>query len=84
MRRSRHHTQKTSIHGRIIDAVSISERPAAIEDPALPGHWEGGLLLGRKNSQIATLVERQSRYLVLARVDGNDTETVARLPPELP
>ena len=76
MRRSRHHTQKTGIHGRIIDAVSISERPAAVEDRALPGHWEGDLLFGSKNSQIATLVERQSRYLMLTKVTSKDTETV--------
>ncbi len=76
MRRSRHHTLKIGIHGRIIDAVSIRERPAAVEDRALPGHWEGDLLFGSKNSQIATLVERQSRYLMLAKVDGKDTETV--------
>jgi IS30 family transposase len=76
MRRSRHHTQKTGRHGRIVDAVFISERPAAIDDRAVPGHWEGDLLFGSKNSQIATLVERQSRYLMLARVDGKDTETV--------
>jgi IS30 family transposase len=76
MRRSRHHTQKTSIHGRISDAVSISERPAAAEDRALPGHWEGDLLFGSHNSQIATLVERQSRYVMLAKVDGKDTQSV--------
>ena len=76
MRRSRHHTQKTDIHGRITDAVSISERPPAVGDRALPGHWEGDLLFGSKNSQIATLVERQSRYVMLARVDRKDTETV--------
>jgi IS30 family transposase len=76
MRRSRHHTQKTAIHGRITDAVSIRERPAAAEDRALPGHWEGDLLFGAKNSQIATLVERQSRYVMLAKVDSKDTETV--------
>lgn len=76
MRRSRHHTQKTGVHGRITDAVSISERPAAADDRAVPGHWEGDLLFGSKNSQIATLVERQSRYVMLAKVDGKDTETV--------
>ena len=76
MRRSRHHMQKTDIHGRITDAVSIRERPAAAEDRALPGHWEGDLLFGSKNSQIATLVERQSRYLMLAKVDSKDTQTV--------
>ena len=75
-RRSRHHTQKTGIHGQITDAVSISERPPAVEDRALPGHWEGDLLFGSKNSQIATLVERQSRYVMLAKVDKKDTETV--------
>jgi IS30 family transposase len=75
-RRSRHYTQKTSIHGRIHDAVSIRERPAAAEDRAVPGHWEGDLLFGSKNSQIATLVERQSRYVMLAKVNGKDTETV--------
>ena len=76
MRRSRHHTQKTGIHGRITGAVSISERPPAVEDRALPGHWEGDLLFGSKNSQIATLVERQSRYVMLAKVGKKDTETV--------
>ena len=76
MRRSRHHTQKTDDHGRITDTVSISERPANVEDRAVPGHWEGDLLFGSKNSQIATLVERQSRYVMLAKVASKDTETV--------
>jgi IS30 family transposase len=76
MRRSRHHTQKTADHGRITNAVSIRERPAEAEDRAVPGHWEGDLLFGSKNSQIATLVERHSRYVLLARVQSKDTETV--------
>ena len=91
MRRSRHHTQKTDDHGRITDAVSISERPAIAEDRAVPGHWEGDLLCGSRNSQIATLVERHTRYVMLVKVAGKDTETVInalikhahRLPQEL-
>jgi IS30 family transposase len=76
MRRSRHHTQKTSDHGRITDTVSIRKRPAEAEDRAVPGHWEGDLIMGSHNSQIATLVERHTRYVMLARVKSKDTKTV--------
>jgi len=76
MRRSQHKTLKGKGLGQITDTVSIRERPASAEDRAVPGHWEGDLIFGSKNSQIATLVERQTRYVMLARTDGKDTETV--------
>ena len=58
------------------DAVSIRQRPAGVEDRAVPGHWEGDLLSGPNNTYIATLVERQTRYVMLAKVAGKDTQTV--------
>jgi IS30 family transposase len=76
LRRSRYTRQKTDLRGQIRDAVSIRERPASVEDRAVPGHWEGDLLCGSNNSFIATLVERHSRYVMLAKVAGRHTETV--------
>ena len=72
--------QKSSLKGQgkghITNAVSIRERPASVEDRAVPGHWEGDLICGSHNSFIATLVERHTRYVMLAKVSGKETETV--------
>ena len=62
--------------GQIVDAISIRERPAEIEDRAIPGHWEGNLIGGTKNSHIATLVERHSRFTALVKVPSKDTTAV--------
>jgi IS30 family transposase len=62
--------------GKIADAVSIRQRPADVEDRAIPGHWEGDLLSGSKNSHIVTLVERQSRFTSLIKVPNKETATV--------
>ena len=76
MRRSRHFSEHGHSRGQIVDAVSIRERPAEAEDRAIPGHWEGDLLAGGKNSYIATLVERHSRFLMLIKVRSKDTAVV--------
>ena len=76
MRRSKHSSLKRDGLGQITNAVSIRERPASVEDRAVPGHWEGDLIGGSKNSYIATLVERHSRYVMLAKVKNKDTESV--------
>ena len=76
VRRPRQITLKGKGLGQIPEAVSISQRPASVEDRAVPGHWEGDLIAGSNGSHIATLVERQTRYVMLAKVDGKDTATV--------
>ncbi len=91
IRRAKQHSIKNEGLGKITNIVSISERPASVEDRAVPGHWEGDLIAGSNNSHIATLVERNTRYVMLVRVKGKDTETVIsalikhahRLPREL-
>ena len=76
IRRSRHATAKADLRGRIPDTVSIRERPAEAEDRAVPGHWEGDLLCGSANSYLVTLVERQTRFLMIAKIANRDTHSV--------
>ena len=76
IRRSRHATMKRSGLGKFNDAISICDRPAEVEDRAVPGHWEGDLIAGSGNSFIATLVERSTRYVMLAKVGNKDSHSV--------
>lgn len=76
MRQSKQFNTKGVTRGRIIDGISIKNRPSEIEDRTVPGHWEGDLIAGSKNSHIATLVERLSRFTMLVKVEGKDTISV--------
>jgi IS30 family transposase len=76
MRRPNGMPRSTGLRGRIVDAISIRERPAEADDRAVPGHWEGDLLCGSRNSFIATLVERHTRFVMLIRIPGKDSASV--------
>ncbi len=76
IRRPKKATMKNTGVGKIPDAISISERPASVEDRAVPGHWEGDLIEGSNRTFIATLVERHSRYIMLAKVKSKKTVDV--------
>jgi len=78
IRRSRHATMKRSGLGQIKDTISIRQRPADVEDRAVPGHWEGDLIAGSGNSFIATLIERHTRYVMLAKVGNKDSHSVVQ------
>jgi IS30 family transposase len=76
IRRSQQSRAGGQSRGQIVDAISIRERPAEIEDRAVPGYWEGDLLSGSRNSHMVTLVERHSRFTTLTKVPSKDMAVV--------
>ena len=78
VRQSRHYNTRGGARGQIKELTPIAERPQEANDRAVPGHWEGDLIAGSENTHIATLVERQSRFTMLVKVKGKDTESVVK------
>jgi IS30 family transposase len=79
MRRAKAYTKGNVGQGQIKDMVMISERPAEVKDRAVPGHWEGDLIFGKKMTSIGTLVERHSRYVILLKLpNGHGAEAVRK------
>jgi IS30 family transposase len=76
MRRVKHASTAGQRRGQILDGLSIRDRPADVEDPAIPGHLEGDLITGSQNTHMATLVEGQSRFTLLVKVQEKDTTSV--------
>jgi IS30 family transposase len=76
MRRARGASGSGQGRGQIKDSVSIHDRPEEAADRTVPGHWEGDLIIGSRNTHVATLVERTSRYVILVKVDGKDAVSV--------
>jgi IS30 family transposase len=79
MRRAKAYTKGNVGQGQLKNMVMISQRPAEVKDRAVPGHWEGDLIFGKKMTSIGTLVERHSRYVILLKLpNGHGAEAVGK------